>query len=489
MRKRFLHSLLTTAAVLVPTLIITLATLMLPARAMAQENPAIGTWTGRLAVGGAGLTLVFHIQAAEGGGLTGTLDSPDQGASGIPIDEVTAAGDSVKVRIRALGVEYDAQLTENGDTLSGEFRQAGQSFPLKVARGEAPERTPRPQEPHAPLPYDAEDVAFQNEPAGITLAGTLTLPRTAGPHPAAVLVTGSGGQDRDESLMNHKPFLVLADHLTRNGIAVLRFDDRGIGESGGVFATATTNDFVTDALAAVRYLKTRPGIDGAAVGIIGHSEGGLVGPAAAAESDDVAFVVMLAGPGVPGDEILLAQIEAISRASGLGEERIARSLRSQERVHAILEDDTDDAVMRERLHEVLRAAVDSTSEAERRALGGPDQVERYVQTQMRQVTSPWFRNFLQYDPRPTLEKVHVPVLALGGELDLQVPVDQNLPEIEAALERGGNTDVTVTRMPGLNHLFQTARTGVPAEYATIDETFSPAALSVISGWIAARFLK
>jgi hypothetical protein len=357
-----------------------------------------------------------------------------------------------------------------------------------VTKGDAPEPKPRPQEPTDPLPYDTEDVTFRNTEAGITLAGTLTLPRSPGPHPAAVLVSGSGAQDRDEALMGHKPFLVLADHLTRNGIAVLRYDDRGFGESEGTFATATTADFATDALAAARFLRSRPGIDPDAVGIIGHSEGGLVGPAVAAESSAVAWIVMLAGPGVPGEEILNAQIEKISRASGSSEEDIARALRTQKRIYEVLRADLDRTTTRSRLRSVFQAAVDSASPAMRASMGtDPEQIEAYIDGQINQITSPWFRHFLRYDPRPALEKVTVPVLAMIGSLDLQVPPEQNLPEIEAALERAGNDDITARRLPGLNHLFQTATTGSPAEYASIEETFSPAALDIISSWIVSRF--
>lgn len=490
MRKRLIHSLLTTAAMLAPTAAITLVTLAVPAPARAQANPAIGTWSGKLAVGGAGLTLVFHIAADSAGGLTGTMDSPDQGATGIAIDEVKFESDTLTLRITRLGVEYVATLSGNRMKLEGTFRQAGMALPLSLDKGEAAAREPRPQEPVGPVPYDVREVTFRNDEAGIELAGTLTLPRSAGPVPAAVLVTGSGAQDRDESIMNHKPFLVLADHLTRNGIAVLRYDDRGVGGSGGSMAMATTMDFAGDALSAVHYLQSVSGIAAGSVGIIGHSEGGLIAPAAAARSDDVAWIVMLAGPGVPGKEILNEQIAKISRASGLSEPQIAMSLRTQDRIYDILEQDGDDATMHERLRTVLTAALDSMPAAQRAAVAGTkEQADTYVGAQIRQVTSPWFRFFLTYDPRPALERVHVPVLAINGSLDLQVPPDQNLPEIKAALERGGDTDVTVRELPGLNHLFQTARTGAPAEYATIDETFSPAALDLISSWITARFAR
>jgi hypothetical protein len=384
--------------------------------------------------------------------------------------------------------EFEGRLSDDGTKITGEWRQGGLTIPLVLGKGEAPPRKRRPQEPEPPLPYDPIDVRFPNVSAGIELAGTLTVPRTEGPHPAAVLVSGSGAQDRDETLLGHKPFLVLADHLTRNGIAVLRYDDRGTAESGGSFATATTADFMGDALAAVVFLKTRDGIDPTRIGMVGHSEGGLIAPMAAVQSRDVAFIVMLAGPGVPGADVLSLQIEKIARAAGTPEERIQRSLRAQSRIYEIMRTESDTARRNPELRTLLRTAVDSLSEADRAALGSDEAtIAQYVEEQVRQLNSPWFQFFLAHDPRPDLAKVGVPVLALIGELDMQVPPEQNLPEIEAALRRGGNPDVTVRRLPRLNHLFQTATTGGPAEYGTIDETFAPAALDLIASWIRVRF--
>ena len=468
------------------------AAIMAPAQPAAArqetQSPAIGTWTGKLAVGNASLTIVFHVAADSTGKLTGTMDSPDQGASGIPVSEVTFTDGVLKIGVAVAQGGYEGKLSEDGNTLTGEWQQAGQTFPLVLTRGGPPPRQPRPQEPVGPLPYDTEDVRFTNAEAAIELAGTITLPRSAGPHPAVVLISGSGAQDRDESLLGHKPFLVLADHLTRNGIAVLRYDDRGVGESEGSFTTATSADFVTDALAAVAFLKARNGIDPDAIGLIGHSEGGLIAPVAATRSDDVAFIVLMAGPGVPGEQILNRQIEKISRASGIPDADIERGLRTQNEIYRVLRTETDTDVMAGELRSLLRAAMDSASEAQRAAIGTDEAaIETYINTQIRQVMSPWFRYFLRFDPRPVLEQVKVPVLALNGELDLQVPPEQSLPEIEAALTRGGNADFTLRNLPGLNHLFQKATTGAPTEYAQIDETISPTALELMSSWINERF--
>jgi uncharacterized protein len=283
-----------------------------------------------------------------------------------------------------------------------------------------------------------------------------------------VLITGSGPQNRDEELMGHKPFLVLADHLTRQGIAVLRYDDRGVGKSTGSFASATSEDFAGDAWAAWQKLSTRPDIDPKRIGLLGHSEGGLIAPMLAAAHPEIAFVVMLAGPGVTGEQIMLAQSAAIMKASGAPQAAIDANVSIQKQVFAILREETSTA----RIVERLGAIPVGTKEASAALV--------------KQSSSPWLRFFAFYDPAPALAKVRCPVLALGGALDLQVLPDQNLPAIESTLKQGGNTDVTVVRMPGLNHLFQSAKTGLPAEYAQIEETMAPAALETITTWIRKR---
>ena len=321
-------------------------------------------------------------------------------------------------------------------------------------------RPPRPQEPTPPYPYQEEQVTFVNAKAGITFAGTLTLPASPTASPAVVLITGSGAQDRDETIAGHKPFLVLADALTRRGIAVLRVDDRGVGGSGGTMATATSEDFVDDALAAVAYLRGRKDIDAKRIGLVGHSEGGLIAPIAATRSKDIAFIVLMAGPGITGDQILFLQGAAIMRANGASEAAISRNREVQQRLFDVIRTEKDDAAAKEKIKSIA-----------------PGQ-ER--------VATPWFRYFLSYDPVPVLQKVTCPVLAINGEKDLQVPYRENLDAIGKALRAGGNTDVTTLSMPNLNHLFQTSQTGAPSEYAKISETFAPAALDAISDWILKR---
>jgi pimeloyl-ACP methyl ester carboxylesterase len=283
-----------------------------------------------------------------------------------------------------------------------------------------------------------------------------------------LLIVGSGPHDRDESLMGHKPFLVLADYLTRKGIVVLRADKRGVGKSTGDAATATTADYATDAEAGVAYLKSRPEVDSHKIGLIGHSEGGVIAPMAAARNRDVAFIVMMAGTGVPGDQIIVEQLRLITEAGGAGKEKVAKDAANERELLALVETEKDDAVLDRKLREKLAAN------------GMP---EGQIGPSIKAVASPWFHYFLTYDPATALRKVACPVLAINGSLDLQVPPAQNLPAIRKALEDGGNKHYEVDELPGLNHLFQTAKTGAPSEYGEIEETISPLAMDKMAGWI------
>jgi fermentation-respiration switch protein FrsA (DUF1100 family) len=357
-------------------------------------------------------------------------------------------------------------LSDDGATISGDFTQGPGKLTFTLRRNTtgkpAVVAAPRPQEPKPPYPYNDDEVTIENSAAGVRLAGTLTTPKTGGGYPVVILISGSGQQDRNETIFGHKPFLVLADYLTRRGIGVLRMDDRGIGGTTGNPALATSEDIAGDVLAAVTFLKTYASTNRSRVGLVGHSEGGLIAPMVATRSKDVAFEVLLAGTGVTGEQILYEQAATLAQSQGATADQIAQRRAMQEQLYGILKSETDVAVMRERIRAI-------NGEASARAL-----------------TSPWFRFFLTYDPAVALRTVTIPTLALNGEKDVQVPFKQNLPAIEAALKAGGNTDVTVRSFPNLNHLFQTSRTGLPAEYAQIEETMAPVVLETIADWILAR---
>lgn len=434
----------------------------------AKPSDIDGTWMGTLDTGAIKLRVVFHIVNTEDG-LTATMDSLDQGMKAFAMTSVSRDGTTLKIDSKQLEGVFSGKIAADKSSIDGTWTQHGGAMPLvlKPVKDQAELELKRPQNPVKPYPYHDEEVSYDNKAQNVTLAATLTIPQGKGPFPGVVLITGSGPQDRDEALLGHQPFLVLSDYLTRHGIAVLRADDRGVGKSTGVFAKGTTADFATDAEAGVAYLKTRPEIDPHKIGLIGHSEGGVIAPMVAARNKDVAFIVMMAGTGVPGDQILPAQGEAIEVANGKSPEEAAKNAANEKEMLTLVETEKDDAALQKELKEKM---ADEVPEAQ-------------IGLQISQITSVWFRYFLTYDPATALRKVTCPVLAINGSLDMQVLPSQNLPAIRKALAESGNQHVEIDELPGLNHLFQTAKTGSPAEYSQIEETMSPIALDKMATWI------
>ncbi len=431
-----------------------------------------GNWLGTLTVGGIKLRIVFHISKSDAG-WTASIDSPDQGATGLRVDHVDWSDGTVTIVSNQIKGQFSGRPSPDGTQLTGTWTQGALALPLALHRVDHVDGPPaRPQTPQRPFPYSEENVTFDDAVAGVTLAGTLTFPKSGGAHPAILLIAGSGPQGRDEVVAGHRVFLVLSDYLTRRGWMVLRYDKRGIGGSNGNYATATTADFANDARAAFAYLRGRKDVDPRRVGLVGHSEGGLIAPIVASTDKSVAFIVLIGGPGVTGEKILLAQSEAIGRANGKSEAVLARRKQEAEQVYALLESETDLG----RLKTKLTALYD-------RQFGDNPDERALVTAQMDALLSPWFRYFLIFDPKSVLQQVSCPVLALNGALDLQVPAGQNLPMIEAALRSGGNRDFTTQELPGLNHLLQPAKTGSPSEYSVIEQTMAPAALAIIADWI------
>jgi pimeloyl-ACP methyl ester carboxylesterase len=438
-------------------------------------------WEGKLSVGaGLSLRIVFHVGKSSDGALMAKMDSPDQGAKGLKVDRVTLDKSTLAFEMKALMGKYEGKLNPEGTEVVGTWTQSGMSFPLTLRKTDKAPEVRRPQTPKGPFPYKVVDVSYFNKSGGITLAGTLTEPEGTGPFPAVILISGSGAQDRDETIFEHKPFLVLADALSQKGVAVLRLDDRGVGGSTGSTQRSTSDDFAGDVLTGIEFLKQRTEIDRKHIGLIGHSEGGIIAPMVAARSDDVAFIVLLAGTGLPGEEILYLQGQAILKAMGVDEKGLKKQLDVQKQLFEIVRAEKDEKRAEARMQEVVKKVKESLSESERTAMGNVDAI---IAGQLKMVSSPWFRYFLTYDPRPALAKVRCPVLALIGEKDLQVPPKENLTQIESTLKSAGNNKITVKQLPGLNHLFQTCKTGAPSEYVQIEETIAPTALAVITDWI------
>jgi pimeloyl-ACP methyl ester carboxylesterase len=451
----------------------------------AQEAAGPETvWEGALKLtAGVELRIVLHVVDAGEGGLRATFDSPDQGAKGIKLDTVSVKPESLSFTLKSAAIEFTGKRSGDGNEAVGQWTQGGVSVPLTLRKVDRPSERRRPQTPRPPFPYREEPVTYENKAAGVTLAGTLTIPRGEGPFPAVILISGSGPQDRDETIFEHKPFLVLADALTRRGIGVLRVDDRGVGGSSGGRSTATSEDYAGDVRAGIAYLKSRPEIDGNALGLIGHSEGGIIAPLVAVESADVAFIVLMAGTGVPGDEILVSQLGLILKAMGVAQDKLEKTLDQQRRLVAIAKSETDKQKAMEAMQAIVRESREQLPEKERAEF---DQAKQSTDAQLRQIGSPWFKFFLNHDPRATLARVRCPVLALCGEKDLQVDPRANLAAIEAALKSGGNERVTIKELPGLNHLFQTSATGLPSDYARIEETIAPSVLTLIGDWITGQ---
>lgn len=454
---------------LLPILLIVLS-FVVPARA----QDATGDWHGQLETPMGSLTLVIRIKADETGELVGTLESPDQAPGAeMPLTTISTEGPNLEFTLAAANIRYEA--TWEDGVWVGTFHQGGQ-LPLTLEPGLPEPRAKRPQEPEGPLPYDSFGATIENpRAAGVILAGTLTAPRGDGPFPGVVLITGSGAQDRDQSLMGHKPFLVLADQLSRRGIAVLRYDDRGFGHSTGQFAGATSTDFALDAWAAMEYLRRHPKVNADAVGLVGHSEGGMIAPLVVEAGGDPNFLVLLAGPGTDLIQLLVSQ----SRLMGLAEgENVADLDRREPLLRDLFEATANASTQEEATERLAELLTDEMVEV----LGAtPEQRPMVIEA----LSAPWMRALLKHDPAGPLSKVRVPVLAINGELDRQVPPDENLAAIAEALS--DNEDATTIELPGLNHLFQPAATGALSEYAQIETTFDPAAIELIATWINSRF--
>lgn len=443
--------------------------------AVTQVRSIEGLWMGTLRAGPLNLRLVLHVSKADAGQLVATMDSLDQGANGLKVDAIHQTDHSLHFELKMIGGSFDGAVNSDVSEIAGQWHQGGGSLPLTLRRIEKVPELARPQDPKKPYPYDEQEVSYENAAAGVKFAGTLTYPRGPGPFPAVLLITGSGPQNRNEEIMGHRPFLVLADFLTRHGLAVLRVDDRGVGgTSAGNVRDPTSEDFAGDALAGIDFLKTRKEVKASRIGLIGHSEGGLIAPMAAARSSDVAFMVMMAGSGYPGDRILIDQAALMAKAMGASPDAVDQNRSLLARLIDVLKSEPDRTTAAEK----MRALWTSLPEDKRKAAGGDAAMDARINA----MNNGWFRFFLTYDPATVLRKVKCPVLALNGANDLQVPPD-NLPAIAAALEAGGNRDYEIVKLPGLNHLFQTSQTGSPTEYSNVTETISPLVLDLLARWI------
>ena len=441
-----------------------------------------GKWLGTIEVSGMKLRFLLKVEKAADG-YTAKFDSIDQGQNDLAIDSITLSGNTVTFSAPQFGMSYEGTVNEKNDEIQGVFKRSSGATLFVLKRTGEIAMAERSQDPKKPYPYEEEEVSYKNTTDNVKLTGTLTTPNGTGKYPAVILISGSGSQNRDSFIGGHRPFLVLADHLTRKGIAVLRVDDRGMGGSDLGSPSVTSENFMLDVLAGFDFLKGRPTIDSKKIGLIGHSEGGMIAPMAAARSKDIAFIVMLAGLGQRGEDIIYTQTGLIAGASGVDAETIKRSVTLSRRINAIVKSESNENRIEQLINDDLKAQAADMSEDQRKAFA-PEAAG--VRAAMPMYKLQWYRYFIMFDPVPVLKKVKVPVLALNGELDLQVASKENLGLIAAGLKAGRNKDFTVKAFPKLNHLFQTSNTGLPSEYMTLDETFSPDVLNTISTWIAQR---
>jgi uncharacterized protein len=455
---------------------------MIPAFAQTATPSVAGNWLGTLEFAGTKVRLILKVEQAQDG-YTAKLDSPDQGAHDLPIQTITVSGSKITFDAPQFGMSYEGTLNDKHDEITGTLKQRGTSTPFVLRRIAETVTIRKPQDPSKPYPYKEEEVSYRNVADNVKLAGTLTLPEGEGKFPAVLLISGSGSQDRDSTIYGHRPFLILSDYLTRRGIAVLRVDDRGVGGSDVGSLSVTSENFMLDVLAGVSFLKQRKEIDSQRIGLIGHSEGGMIAVMAAARLNDVAFIVLLAGMGQTGDEVIQTQTALIQRASGTDPDVVSNAVSLIKNINAVVKADADGTRIEEGVRSAIAKQTEPMNEAQQKAFAP---VASSFKSSMGIYKLPWYRYFVMYDPLADLKKVKAPVLALNGEMDLQVAWKENLDRIANGLKAGGNKNVTVKSFPRLNHLFQTSRTGLPAEYGSIEETISPVVLETISQWLTER---
>lgn len=447
-----------------------------------QTSKFIGTWQGSLNVG-VELRIVFHITGDEKNGFISTADSPDQSAYGLKCDVTTINTNEVSIEMKSLNASFSGKLI-NDSTIEGAFTQ-GADVALILKKTDKVTERKRPQTPKPPFPYKSEEVEYSNADKSLRYGATITLPEGSGPFPAIVMITGSGPQDRDETIVGHKPFAVIADYLSRKGFIILRVDDRGIGKSTGNFSEATSEDFANDVNSSINYLLSRPEVDKKKLGLLGHSEGGMIAPMVAAKRKDINFIVLMAGPGVKIIDLMAEQNAAIAKSGGISEQTVReiRPLFKNAVTIIIGASDTTAAIKELTAFTENWAATKNKDVLKELNFETAKQRNDYCVEMVKEFQSPWFRYFIRFNPSQYLEKLKCKVLALNGDKDIQVVSGQNLPGIEASLKKSKSKVYEIKELSGLNHLFQSCKKCTVAEYGELEETISSDALNIISNWL------
>lgn len=456
---------------------ITIALLLYSVISLAQD--ITGTWSGTIGGEGKEIVFVFDFEINKNGGYTSIMAIPTMRMSDIKPKTTSFENGKLLIDGSNLGMKYEGTYIQSTQQIEGTYREGGAILSLVLNRGkiELEEKANRPQEPVKPYPYHEEEVVFENKKAEVSLSGTITLPYKNGKFPVVILISGSGPQDRDETFLTHKPFLIIADYLTRKGIAVLRYDDRGFGKSTGDHSTATTADFATDVISAVNYLKSRADIDTQNIGLVGHSEGGIIAPLAANQTKNIAFIVLLASTGVSGSELSIQQAKTLRPFSVPDENAFEQFVRKLIKIASSHKTITS-------IKSELTAHYNSYLPPILISLGVTnDQIPEVITQEVEASITPWKRYFYNYNPADEIEKLRIPILSLNGSKDTQVLAEMNQNGIRNALIKGKNENYKVLELADLNHLFQECQTGNINEYDNIEQTISPIALKEISSWI------
>jgi pimeloyl-ACP methyl ester carboxylesterase len=468
--------------------------LSLPTFSPAADDDRVGIsgdWAGDVVIGAFEMRVLFRIREYPNGNITAALSAPDKSELPVPVTVITRDDKDVRIDVDTIGGKYRGKLSGNGKRIRGEWTQGEYNVDLDLDFVEGGFAQGRPQTPKPPFDYAVEEVTFSNAFSNKSLAGTLSLPRSrprhGTGHPAIVLVSDAGPHNRDAEDSSHRPFAVIADFLTKRGLAVLRYDDRGVGKSAGEHAFGTTADFATDAYSAVEFLKKRDDINSTKIGYLGHGEGALIATIASAKRDDIAFLVLLGSPGVRGNKTLIAQTDTLARVSGVSQQTRDLLTEFTGALYALLIGDPAAALAEaERLGAELQKSVAALPAEEAQKLG---EVGMVVGQQIKSLESesPWLPRFVAYHPREDFEKLTNPILFLTGENDLETPAAFHFPAIEATFTHSQHKDFTLETLKGLNHRFQKTDNGAPSLYGTLEETFAPTALRTIGDWIDQRF--
>ena len=452
----------------------------------------IENWSGILNAGGQKIELRLHLKHNADNTYSASWDVPIQKAIGIPASKTSLSNNKLSVEIKMIGAGYEGTITDKGDKIEGTWNQSGMNFPLNFTpfqEGQAAAVATKPQTPKPPFNYEVNEFTYQGQDTKLTYGATITYPKDNTKHPLVILITGSGKQDRDESIFDHKPFAVLADYLTRKGFVVMRVDDRGAGKSTGNFNNSTTADFALDVEEHINYAKKLSMVDSNKIGLLGHSEGGLIAPMVAARNSSVAFIILMAGPAIPIIDLMALQNEKVLKSVGIAPAAIEAYLPLYRQImkSVIAAKDKQDAIeqantlTKDWFQKTDKAFVKGTTNISTEA-----DINHYATSMAETLSTPWWKFFASYDPQPTLLKLQCPVLALNGTADIQVPANENLTAMESIFKKSGNSRVSIQIMEGMNHLFQKCTACTVAEYGQLETTMEPAVLELLGKWLVAN---